>query len=338
MAEITHMVARDGEQPLVELDGLVVQFRLRQGMAGVLSKKPLYLNAVDEVSLDIREGEVLGLVGESGSGKTTLGKALLRLYDPHAGRMSFRGIDITKLGGTRLKALRRDLQMIFQDPSSSLNPRQTVRTVLATPMIIHNLVKPEEIDERVDATLRQVGLSPVFRNRYPHELSGGQLQRVAIGRALTLSPALIVADEAVSKLDVSVRSQILNLFKDLQASLGMTIIFITHDLRVARYICHRIGVMYFGKLVELAPTEELFTSPRHPYTKALLGTLDPTVDEAGGDEAEAAGEAYNPTGETVGCRYLARCPMRAARCEAAHPAHEDVAEGHTVACYEWRKG
>ena len=338
MPEPTHQIARAGETPLAEIDNMVIRFRMRQGLGGALSNKPSHLHAVDDVSLDIREGEVLGLVGESGSGKTTFGKALLRLYDPHAGRISFRGTDITHLGGARLKALRRDLQMIFQDPASSLNPRQTVRTVLATPMMIHNLVQPEEIDAKVDEILGQVGLSPVFRDRYPHELSGGQLQRVAIGRALTLAPALIVADEAVSKLDVSVRSQILNLFKDLQASLGMTIIFITHDLRVARYICHRIGVMYFGKLVELAPTEELFTSPRHPYTRALLGTLDPTVEEAGDDEAEEAGEAYNPTGETVGCRYHARCPMRVARCAAAHPAHEDVATGHTVACYEWRKG
>jgi oligopeptide transport system ATP-binding protein len=338
MAEPTHQIARAGETPLVEIDNMVIRFHLRQGLSGAFSNKPSYLNAVDDVSLDIREGEVLGLVGESGSGKTTLGKALLRLYDPHAGRITFRGTDITHLGGKQLKVLRRDLQMIFQDPASSLNPRQTVRTVLATPMMIHKLVKPGEVDAKVDEILSQVGLSPIFRDRYPHELSGGQLQRVAIGRALALSPALIVADEAVSKLDVSVRSQILNLFKDLQGELGMSIIFITHDLRVARYICHRIGVMYFGKLVELAPTEALFAKPRHPYTKALLGTLDPTVDETEEDETEAAGEAFNPTGDTVGCRYYARCPMRVPRCAEAHPGHEDVAEGHTVACYEWRNG
>ncbi len=338
MPEPTHQITRAGETPLAEIDNMVIRFHLRQGLGGALSNKPSHLRAVDDVSLDIREGEVLGLVGESGSGKTTFGKALLRLYDPYEGRITFRGTDITRLGGARLKALRRDLQMIFQDPASSLNPRQTVRTVLATPMVIHGLVKADEIDAKVDEILGQVGLSPIFRDRYPHELSGGQLQRVAIGRALTLSPALIVADEAVSKLDVSVRSQILNLFKDLQAELGTTIIFITHDLRVARYICHRIGVMYFGKLVELAPTEELFTKPRHPYTKALLGTLDPTVGDAGEDESEEAGEAYNPTGETIGCRYHARCPMRTARCAEAHPEHEDVAEGHTVACYEWRGG
>ncbi|MBT5414208.1 MAG: ABC transporter ATP-binding protein, partial [Rhodospirillaceae bacterium] len=228
-------------------------------------------------------------------------------------------------------------QMIFQDPASSLNPRQTVRTVLATPLLLHRICRPDEVDRKVDEILTQVGLSPTFRSRFPHELSGGQLQRVAIGRALTLSPDLIVADEAVSKLDVSVRSQILNLFRDIQDELGTTMVFITHDLHVARYLCHRIGVMYFGKLLELGPTNEIYENPRHPYTEALLGTLKPTVKDDPDVPVEEAGEAYNPTGETVGCRYYARCPYRVDQCKTAHPPLEDISDEHKVACYEWRR-
>ena len=328
------------DQPavLAHLDDLQMRFRVRSALAAGLSGGPTHLMAVDHVSLDIRAGEVLGLVGESGSGKTTLGKTLLRLYQPTGGRILFKGEDITKLGNRRLKPFRRDMQMIFQDPASSMNPRQTVRTAIATPLMIHKLCKPEDIDRRVDEILARVGLSSNFRNRYPHELSGGQLQRVAIGRALSLSPALVVADEAVSKLDVSVRSQILNLFKDLQAELGITIVFITHDLRVARYLCHRIGVMYFGKLVELAPTDELYRHPRHPYTQALLGTLEPTArDAAEDDEVEEAGEAYNPTATTHGCRYHARCPFRVTRCAEEHPPLTGIAPDHAVACYEWQR-
>ncbi|MCA8967450.1 MAG: ABC transporter ATP-binding protein, partial [Planctomycetes bacterium] len=295
---------------LAQVSNLVMRFDVGGGLGAALMGGKRSLRAVDDVTLDIRAGEVLGLVGESGSGKTTLGKTLLRLYEPSDGSIVFKGTDITRLGGSRLKDLRRDLQMIFQDPASSLNPRQTVRTAIATPMLIHAMHPADRIDVEVDRILTKVGLSAAFRDRYPHELSGGQLQRVAIGRALSLSPALVVADEAVSKLDVSVRSQILNLFKDLQAELGTTIVFITHDLRVARYLCHRIGVMYFGKLVELADTETLFKTPRHPYTQALLGTLEPTAENAtADDEPEEAGEAYNPSAGTPGCRYHARCPF-----------------------------
>ena len=324
-------------ESLMRVEDLTIRFNLRQGLGGAMSNRPKFLDAVDEVTLDIRKGEVLGLVGESGSGKTTLGKAILRLYDAHNGSIHFRGNDITRLRGTPLKALRRDLQMIFQDPASSLNPRQTVRSVLATPMLIHNICRSDEVDDRVDAILSQVGLSSVFRSRFPHELSGGQLQRVAIGRALTLSPDLIVADEAVSKLDVSVRSQILNLFRDIQEELGTTIVFITHDLHVARYLCHRIGVMYFGKLLELGPTDEIYESPKHPYTEALLGTLKPTAKDDEGVPVEEAGEAYNPTGETIGCRYFARCPYRIERCADAHPPLEDISAERKVACYEWQR-
>ncbi len=329
--------AAGADEPLMRIDDLTIRFKLGSGLSGIMSDLPKHLDAVDRVSLDIRKGEVLGLVGESGSGKTTIGKAILRLYDAHQGSIFFRGTDITKLRGSALRALRRDLQMIFQDPASSLNPRQTVRTVLATPLLLHRVCPHDEVDRKVDEILTQVGLSPIFRNRYPHELSGGQLQRVAIGRALTLSPDLIVADEAVSKLDVSVRSQILNLFRDIQEELGTTIVFITHDLHVARYLCHRIGVMYFGKLLELGPTNEIYENPRHPYTEALLGTLKPTAKDDAEVAVAEAGEAYNPTGTTVGCRYYARCPYRVDHCQTTHPPLENISEEHSVACYEWQR-
>lgn len=323
--------------PLLSIRNLDVRFKLRTGVGAALSSGPKVLKAVDDVSFDVRKGEVLGLVGESGSGKTTIGKALLRLYEPHAGTILVNGVDITHMGAGRLKPYRRNLQMVFQDPLSSLNPRHTVRTALATPLLLHRICANDEVDARIDEALSKAGLPTSFKDRYPHEMSGGQLQRVAIARALTMSPGLVVADEPVSKLDVSVRAQILNLLKDLQQKFGISIIFITHDLRVARYLCHRVAVMYFGKMVEIGPTEELFASPKHPYTRALLGTLDESAESLDGG-AQIAGEAFNPTTDSVGCRYLSRCPKKVARCATAHPEFEDVAANHGVACYEWRGG
>jgi oligopeptide/dipeptide ABC transporter ATP-binding protein len=287
--------------------------------------------AVDDVTVDIHRGEVLGLVGESGSGKTTLAKTLLRLHRPSEGRILFRGADLAALGERALRSYRRDLQMVFQDPLSSFNPRHTVAEALSMPLRLHDICPPSEIPRQIDAALTRVGLSPAFRDRFPHELSGGQLQRVAIGRALTLSPSLLVADEAVSKLDVSVRAQILNLLKDVQEANGLSILFITHDLHVARYLCHRIGVLYFGRLVELGPTEEIFMAPRHPYTRALLATLDDEI--AGADEADRT--TMPPSAS--GCRYASRCPHAVAQCAAAQPGLEHIAHGHGVACHRWRQ-
>ena len=307
---------------LVRLDALSVAFASQSREAGA----PRHFRAVDDVTLDIRSGEVLGIVGESGSGKTTLAKALLRLHRPSAGRILYRNADLAALSERGLAPYRRDLQMVFQDPLSSFNPRYTVAEALAIPLRLHKLCRPGEIQGRVDETLRSVGLNPSFRDRFPHELSGGQLQRVAIGRALILSPRLLVADEAVSKLDVSVRAQILNLMKDVRAAHALSILFITHDLHVARYLCDRIGVMYFGKLVELGPTEAVFTDPRHPYTRALLGTLADDLAEA----ASPDGFAAPPS--PAGCRYASRCPLRIERCGDAHPPLEQVADGHEAAC------
>lgn len=307
---------------LITLDALSVAFPSRAREAGA----PRQFRAVDEVTLDIRAGEVLGIVGESGSGKTTLAKALLRLYRPSAGRILYRDADLATLSDRGLQPYRRDLQMVFQDPLSSFNPRYTVAEALALPLRLHKLCASSEVAGRVDDTLRSVGLNPSFRDRFPHELSGGQLQRVAIGRALILSPRLLVADEAVSKLDVSVRAQILNLMKDVRAAHALSILFITHDLHVARYLCDRIGVMYFGKLVELGPTEDVFTRPRHLYTKALLGTLD----DAPGDAA--APDAFAAPPSLAGCRYASRCPLRIERCGEAHPPLADLGGGHHAAC------
>lgn len=231
------------------------------------------VRAVDEVSLEIAPGEILGLVGESGSGKTTLGKTLLRLHEPIGGRILLRGQDIAHLGEAALRPHRRAMQMVFQDPLSSFNPRHTIGEAIATPLLLHRLCPRAETPARVARILDEVGLPAAFAARYPHQMSGGQLQRAAIGRALVLSPALIVADEAVSKLDVSVRAQILNLLRAVQARTGLAMLFITHDLHVARFLCHRIGVMHFGKLLEIGPTEQVFGSPAHDYTRALIGTL-----------------------------------------------------------------
>jgi ABC-type oligopeptide transport system ATPase subunit len=247
---------------VLEVADLVVAFPGRGGSGT--------FRAVDGVSLSLDPGEVLGLVGESGSGKTTLGKTVLRLYRPTAGRILVAGQEITTRGERELRPLRRNMQMVFQDPLSSFNPRRTIEEALAIPLRLHRMASSHAIAASVRDLLRRVGLPEIFKSRFPHELSGGQLQRAAIARALSLSPKLLVADEPVSKLDVSVRAQILNLFRDKQRETGVAMLFITHDLRVARYLCDRIAVMYFGKIVEIGATEELFTAPKHEYTRTLL--------------------------------------------------------------------
>jgi oligopeptide/dipeptide ABC transporter ATP-binding protein len=304
--------------PLVNVEDLVIAFR------NPARRTPFY--AVDGVTLSIRAGEALGLVGESGSGKTTLAKAVLRLYQPTAGRVVFDGTDITRLGEASLRPIRRKMQMVFQDPLSSFNPRVRIGDAVSLPLRIHKLCEAHQIDMHVDQLLTRVGLGHQIRGRYPHEMSGGQLQRVAIARALALRPRLIVADEPVSKLDVSVRAQILNLLREVQKSSGIALLFITHDLRVARYLCDRIGVMFYGRLVEIARTEEAFACPRHPYTRALLSTLDEEFD------VDITIEPPLPA-DAEGCHYRTRCSIAKAECARDRPRLEPIPNGHQlVAC------
>ncbi|MBS7699709.1 MULTISPECIES: ABC transporter ATP-binding protein [unclassified Chelatococcus] len=258
--------ARHSGSPLISVRHLAVTFPGR-------GSHPAF-KALDDISFDVAPGEILGLVGESGSGKTTLGRTILRLYTPSAGQIIYRGRDITRLSETQLRPMRRDLQMIFQDPAGSFNPRKTMRASLIDALTVAKACPRPQMPARVDALLHRVGLTEAHAERYPHELSGGQLQRVAIARAICLSPTLIVADEAVSKLDVSVRAGVLNLFKDIQAETGMAMIFITHDLEVARYMCDRIAVLYHGRMLEYGTTDEIFGNPRHDYTRSLLATMD----------------------------------------------------------------
>ncbi len=276
--------------------------------------------AVAEADLAIGHGEVVALVGESGSGKTTLGRAVLRLHEPDEGAIVFDGQDITHWRERQLRPIWRRMAVVFQDPLSSLNPRHTIETALAAPL---RMAGVGEVRQRVGAALQRVGLPQDAKGRFPHELSGGQLQRIALARALMLSPALLIADEAVSKLDVSVRSQMLNLFKDLQGELGLAFLFITHDLHVAHYLSDRVAVMFFGRIVETAPAEELFRAPLHPYTKALLATLD--------EDDPTERQSVDP--QATGCIYQSQCKRRIAPCREAHPPTRSVGKQHSLACF-----
>ena len=310
--------------PALEYRDLAVSFALKKGLAAALSGGPTRFNAVDRVNLSVGQGEIVGVVGESGSGKTTLSKAALGLVDIAGGdiRLFGRPVDHSTLRGG-------EIQMVFQDPLSSLNPRQKVREALATPLLLHGRANRKSLDQEIDALLKQVGLPIKFRDRFPHELSGGQLQRVAIARALSTKPKVLFADEAVSKLDVSVRAQILNLLKWIRETYALTIIFVTHDLHVARFLCDRIAVMYFGKLVETGKTSDVFSSPAHPYTRELIGTLDARR----GDSPAEAHEAFNPSKDsTEGCRFLKRCGFSLPACRQAHPETRPISSNHTVAC------
>lgn len=311
---------------LVDVQNVTVRFRRKRNLRSMLTGGDITFRAVAEADLAIYRQEVVGLVGESGSGKTTLGRTILRLYEPSEGAVISDGEDITHLHEHQLRQVWRHMALVFQDPLSSLNPRHSIRTALATPLRITGTAGAE-IEPRVVAALRRVGLPSDALDRYPHELSGGQLQRAALARALMLSPSLVIADEAVSKLDVSVRSQILNLFKDLQADLSIAFLFITHDLHVAAYLCDRIAVMFFGRIVETAPADELFRAPRHPYTRALLATIDDTSEEP---ETARRG-LVDP--EAHGCIYQSQCPRRLARCGDVHPPTLAVGKDHTLACY-----
>lgn len=309
---------------LVRVRGLVKHFPL-EGSDDVV-------RAVDGVTFEILRGETLGLVGESGCGKSTVGRCLLRLIEPTAGRVEFDGRDVLATDGRSLRNLRREMQIIFQDPYASLNPRMRVRDIVGEPLVIHGLKDKEERRARVAELLSKVGLDPDYMNRYPHEFSGGQRQRIGIARALALNPKLIVADEPVSALDVSVQAQVVNLLQDLQSEFGLTYLFISHGLAVVEHISTRVAVMYLGRIVEVASAEELYARPLHPYTQALLSAIpipDPTRKR---DRIILTGDVPTPINPPSGCRFRTRCPMAIAECAQIDPELREISPGHTVAC------
>ncbi len=319
-----------GEGPLVRLERLYKYFPV---IKGFFRGELLKVRAVDGVDLDIAQGETLGLVGESGCGKSTLGALILRLEQPTSGRIIFDGQDIASIRPKEMKKLRRRIQIIFQDPYSSLNPRKTVRSILMEPLTIHGIGTRAERHERVAALMDEVGLRPEYLQRYPHEFSGGQRQRIGIARAIALKPSLIVADEPVSALDVSIRSQVLNLLEDLQEKYGLTYLFISHDLSVVEHIADRVAVMYLGRIVEIANKRQIYEQPLHPYTEALLSAVpvpDPTRKSS---RIILEGDVPSPIHPPSGCRFHPRCWLRIPICTEKDPQLEEVRQGHRAACH-----
>jgi oligopeptide/dipeptide ABC transporter ATP-binding protein len=300
---------------------------------GIFSKVAAYVKAVDDISFEIDRGETFGLVGESGCGKTTAGRAILRLLEPDAGEIRFDGIDLMSLGKQELRRTRRDMQIIFQDPFASLNPRMTIRSIVGEPFAIHHIASGAERQDRVAELLKTVGLDSSVMSRYPHEFSGGQRQRIGIARALALKPKLIVADEPVSALDVSIQAQIVNLLAELQEQLGLTYLFISHAIPVIEYISTRIGVMYLGKLVEVGTSAQICTSPRHPYTQALLRAVPVPDPAAKKQRVILGGDVPTPINPPSGCRFHTRCPIAVDRCKIEEPPLRQVEDGRDAACH-----
>jgi oligopeptide/dipeptide ABC transporter ATP-binding protein len=322
----------NGGVPLVEAEHLKLYFPIKSGV--LIDRTVGHVHAVDDVSLALEEGETLGIVGESGSGKTTLARCIVRLLEPTDGTLRFRGQDITHLGRRALKPLRREAQIVFQDPVSSLNPRKRVGQIVGTPLRLHGMDK-DKIDPRVRELLDRVGLNPEHVNRFPHEFSGGQRQRIGVARALAIDPRLIVLDEPVSALDVSIQAQVINLLDDLQDDFGLSYFFIAHDLSVVRHVSDRIAVMYLGKVVELSPAKELYDKPIHPYTEALLAAIPvPDPDEnRGRARIVLSGDPPNPIDPPSGCRFHTRCPHATEICSKVEPPLAEYANGHAAACH-----
>ncbi len=330
MAEWAGNGENNGKRTVLSVRDLTMHFPVKHGLFGQVSG---HVYAVDGVSFSIREGETLGVVGESGCGKTTLGKTVLRLLAPTAGQIVLRGQDITRRSDRQMREQRRQMQMVFQDPYSSLNPRMPCGQIVAEPLEIYDLVSGREKDELVTSLFERVGLSADQKARYPHQLSGGQRQRLGIARALALNPSLIVADEPVSALDVSVQAQVINLLKDLQREFNLAYLFISHDLAVVEHISHRIAVMYLGKVVEIADKRALFSSPLHPYSEALLSAVPVPDPGAKRDQIILRGDVPSPINPPPGCAFHTRCPYVKDICRTEVPALQEVTEGHFAACH-----
>ncbi len=317
---------------LLKVEDLKMHFPIYRG---VFQRQVGAVRAVDGISFDVHRGETLGLVGESGCGKSTTGRTILQLYKPTEGQIHFEGADLVTLHGEEMRRMRRKMQMIFQDPYASLNPRMTVEQIVGEPLMVHNVATGKEIEERVKHLLELVGLNPAFSTRYPHEFSGGQRQRVGVARALALQPSFIICDEPISALDVSIQAQVVNLLEELQEQFNLTYLFIAHDLSMVRHISKRVAVMYLGVIVELTDRDELYSSPLHPYTQALLSAVpipDPLLD-AQRKRTILEGDVPSPANPPSGCRFRTRCPIAQSLCAESRPEFREVKPGHFVACH-----
>jgi len=325
-------MSNNNADTLLRVENLKMHFPIYRG---VFQRQVGAVLAVDGISFDVRRGETLGLVGESGCGKSTTGRAILQLYKPTAGNVHFEGVDLIKLRGEELRHMRRKMQMIFQDPYASLNPRMTVEQIVGEPLIVHSAATGKEIHERVENLLGLVGLNPAFATRYPHEFSGGQRQRIGVARALALQPSFIICDEPISALDVSIQAQVVNLLEELQEQFNLTYLFIAHDLSMVRHISKRVAVMYLGMIVELTSRDELYLNPLHPYTQALLSAVpiaDPVV-AAQRQRIILEGDVPSPANPPSGCRFRTRCPIAESICAEKQPEFRELKAGHFVACH-----
>jgi oligopeptide/dipeptide ABC transporter ATP-binding protein len=322
----------NNKDTLLQVDDLVMHFPIYRG---VIQRQVGAVRAVDGVSFDIQRGETLGLVGESGCGKSTTGRTILQLYRPTSGSVHFDDVDLVHLKGEELRKTRRKMQMIFQDPYASLNPRMTVADIVGEPLVVHEVAKGKEIQDRVQHLLEIVNLNPSFASRYPHEFSGGQRQRIGIARALALQPSFIICDEPISALDVSIQAQVVNLLEELQEQFNLTYLFIAHDLSMVKHISDRVAVMYLGVIVELTSRDELYAKPLHPYTQALLSAVpipDPIAD-AKRQRTILQGDVPSPANPPSGCRFRTRCPIAEAVCAESRPEFREIKPGHFVACF-----
>lgn len=323
------MSETDTREVLMDIRGVKKWFPVKRGLFG---RDKRFVKAVDDINLTIRKGDTLGLVGESGCGKSTLARSILRLIEPTEGEIIFQGQDLMKMSSSQLRSVRRDVQIIFQDPYASLNPRMKVRDILAEPFLIHGLCDQRTALKKASELVDMVGLNQDSMGKYPHEFSGGQRQRICIARALAVEPKLVVCDECVSALDVSIQAQIINLLMELQRKLDLTLIFISHDLRVVRHISSHVAVLYLGKIVEYAPKAELFAAPKHPYTKALLSAMPVADPDADRSRIHLEGDLPSPIDQPSGCNFHTRCPMARESCAAEAPALLELSPGHLCRC------